>query len=391
MADVTRAREVLPGLFWVGVFDRDLRVFDIVMRTPYGTTYNAFLLKTDRGTVLFETVKVFFQDEFLAKIADALGPDGTLDYIVLDHAEPDHSGSLVAVLERYPGATVIATPAALANIKHIGHITAQTKTLASSQLRTLDLGNVHLKFLMTPFLHWPDTMVTAILELRALMTCDVFGAHFCDPRVFDAEMHDRASELDHAFHHYFECIMRPFAPFVLRGMDTIEHQLGFPFDELQVVCCGHGPVLRERLREKLELYASVYGYTKAMAEHVRRGVEGEGVTVVAFDVVDAETEAVMREVQTAQGLVIGSNTIMGDAVTPIYDVLGRLNQIVHQGKVMGVFGSYGWSGEGVTNVEERLKQLKVKQPVPPLRVQLKPTQEQLDACVEWGRSFAQGL
>nr|CAI11385.1 A-type flavoprotein [Entamoeba moshkovskii] len=403
-----KALEVVPNLYWVGVLDYDLKVFDIVMTTPYGTSYNSFLLKTEKGNVLFETCKESFAKECIERIEDVIGKEGTVDYIVLNHTEPDHSGSLVNILERYPEATVVATVAALNNIKYIGHITDSTKTISSVKVKTLDLGNYHLKFLIQPFLHWPDTMMTVIEEMRVIVTCDMFGAHYCDPRVFNDQMEDRMKDMEDSYKHYFDCIFHPFKQHVMKGLNMIETQMGFPVEELKAICCSHGPVLRTNIKENIErykgwaqptvlknkvviAYGSAYGYTEMMAQKIAEGIKSVGVEVTFHNVVTSTVEAVLKDFEDAKGLLLGTPTIVGDAIAPIMMIACNLNPIVHCNRYIQCFGSHGWSGEGVKNVSSRIQQLKVKQPVEPLAARFKPTGDELKQCVEWGVKFAEAL
>ena len=403
-----KAKEIVPNLFWVGVLDKDLRVFDIIMHTPYGTSYNSFLLKTATHNVLFETCKENFTGECLARIEDAIGKEAKIDYIVLNHTEPDHSGSLVHILERYPDATVVATSAALMNIKSIGHIKPTTKTINSMQKRELDLGDVHLKFLIQPFLHWPDTMMTVITELKVLVTCDVFGAHCADERVCDDLMEDRLADLDDAYKHYFDCIFGPFKPYVLKGIAMIETQMGFPVEELKAVCCSHGPVLRKNIRDRIELYrkyaqppvlknkvviayGSAYGYTEAMAHKIAEGVRAAGAEASVHDIVKSSVDAIMKDFEDAKGLLLGSPTLVGDALPPMYVILSNLNPIIHASRYVQCFGSYGWSGEATKNLGQRIDQLKVKQPVPALSCKFNPDEDMLQSCFEWGQKFATAI
>lgn len=403
-----KALEVVPKLYWVGVLDSDLRVFDIIMTTPYGTSYNSFLLQTEKGNVLFETCKENFADECLERIESVIGSEGKIDYIVLNHTEPDHSGSLVKILAKYPEATVIATPAALGNIKYIGHITDDTKTLNSVKIKELDLGDFHLKFLIQPFLHWPDTMMTVIEELKVLVTCDVFGAHCADPRVFNDQMEDRIADMDDAYKHYFDCIFGPFKPYVLKGIAMIETKLGFPVEELKAICCSHGPVLRKNIKENIEryrawsqppalknkvviTYGTAYGYTEKMAHEIAEGIKSEGVEVSIHDIVKSSVDAVLKDFEDAKGLLVGSPTLVGDAIPPMAIILASLNPIIHCNRFIQCFGSYGWSGEAVKNLSARIDQLKCKQPVKPLAIRFKPDEDESKTCFQWGVDFAKAL
>nr|BAN38858.1 type A flavoprotein, putative [Entamoeba histolytica] len=403
-----KALEVVKDLYWVGVFDKELRVFDIIMTTPYGTSYNSFLLKSEKGNVLFETCKENFAGECLERIEDVIGKEGKLDYIVLNHTEPDHSGSLVHILEKYPEATVIGTMAALNNIKYIGHIKENTKTLNSGKIKTLDLGNYHLKFLIQPFLHWPDTMMTVIEEMKVLVSCDVFGGHYADERVFNDQMMERIKDMDDAYKHYFDCIFGPFKNYVIKGLDMIETQMGFPSDELKAICCSHGPVLRPHIKENIEryrqwaqpialknkvviAYGSAYGYTQKMAEQISEGIKSTGVEVKMFNIVESSVGDVLKEFEDAKGLLLGTPTLVNDTIPPIMQIACSLNPTIHCNGFVQCFGSFGWSGEGVKNLSARIVQLKVHQPVEPLSIKFQPNSNELQTCFEWGKKFAEAL
>ncbi|EKE38815.1 hypothetical protein ENUP19_0367G0022 [Entamoeba nuttalli] len=403
-----KALKVCENLYWVGALDNDLRVFDIIMSTPYGTSYNSFLLTTSEGNILFETVKENFAQECLSRVTDVIGESGKIDYIVCNHTEPDHSGSLVHILEKFPQATVIATFAALTNIKYIGHITKKTKTIDSTKNKQFKLGQYTLNFFIQPFLHWPDTMMTVIPELKVLLPCDVFGAHCADPRVFNDEMTDRIKDLDDAYKHYFDCIFGPYTSFVLKGINILENDIGFPVDELKAICCSHGPVLRTNIKENIErykkwsqpkvlkdrviiAYGSAYGYTEMMAEKIAEGVKSVGVEVIMHNIVTSSVDAILNDFENSKGLLLGTPTLVGEALPPMYIILAHLNPIVHCSRYVQCFGTYGWSCEGVRNLSVRIDQLMVRRPVRPLSFRFKPTEESLKECFEWGKTFATAL
>ena len=203
--------QVTQDITWVGALDPNLRIFDIIMETKYGTTYNSYIVKGTEKIALFETVKEGFFDEWLAKIEEVVDPSD-IDYIILDHTEPDHGGSLAFVLDHCPKATVVATQAAITFLEEIAnrkfpHIVAKDSV-------SLDLGGKTLQFIMAPFLHWPDSMYTYIPESKVLITCDSFGCHYSDERVFNDAIDDPSDLMD-AYKYYFDCIMGPFKTFVL--------------------------------------------------------------------------------------------------------------------------------------------------------------------------------
>lgn len=401
-----QAKLVKKDLYWVGVHDIKLRVFDIIMRTPYGTTYNSFLLRGTKATVLLETAKEPFWKEYEQRIDSVIGHDGKVDYIVLNHTEPDHSGSLVKLLDRWPTVTVVATESAIHNLARITHREFKKIVLTAelSPMPTIDVGGYVLRFIISPWLHWPDTMFTYIEGARAIVTCDFFGAHYSNPKIFNdlmtepQEIHD----VPDAYKYYFDCIFSPYRQWVLKGLDNIKD---LDFD---VICCSHGPVLRTDLPRYIEMYrkwaqppvienrvviayVSAYKYTKELADTIAASLEREGVGSERYDLVETPVEELMVRFDLARGLLLGTPTIVGEALPPIWDVTSRLNPVIHADRVFGVFGSYGWSGQGTANVMARIDQLKCKAPLEPFTVIFRANAEDHKRCAEWAIKFARAV
>ncbi|BFU19202.1 type A flavoprotein, putative [Entamoeba histolytica HM-1:IMSS-B] len=398
------AVKVVDNLYWVGVFDFDLRTFDVIVPTPFGTTYNSFLLTTNDGNVLFETVKEPFYQEHLERIENVIGKKGQINYIILNHTEPDHSGSLNHILEKYPNATIIATVAALNNLKFISHLSPEVKTVCSIKLKSLQVGEYHLKFLIQPFLHWPDTMMTVIEELKILLPCDFFAVHYAEPKLFDDQIEGKEHIFEKLYRHYFDAVMSPFKSSVLKGVQLVETQMGFPVEELQVICCSHGLIIRKDIKKIIEkykewsqpqmlknkvivVYGSAYGYTKIMTNKIVEGIKSTGVEVIVYNIVNTTITEILKDFKDAKGLLLGSPTIVGDATPPFYDLLGHLNPFMHNNRLIQCFGSFGWSGEGVKNLIPRIQQLKVKEVNKPLSIRFRPTKEQEIECFNWGKDF----
>ena len=163
------------GLYWAGILDPDLRVFDIIMHTEFGTTYNSYLLRGSEKTAIFETAKLKFWDEYEEKLDEVL-PGGKLDYLVMNHTEPDHAGTVEKLIEKYPGMVIIATATAISFLHEI--VNCDFSSLAVSDGDTLSLGGKTLRFMILPQLHWPDTMYTYVEEDGLLFPCDSFGSHY---------------------------------------------------------------------------------------------------------------------------------------------------------------------------------------------------------------------
>ena len=391
------AIKAMDDLWWVGVEDHDLRVFDIVMHSDWGTSYNAYAVRGAEGVALFETVKEKFFDEYLQNLKEVCSLD-EVKYIVVGHTEPDHSGSLEKLLDLTPNATVVGSATAITFLKEIVN-----KPFASRAVKegdTIDLGGRTLTFLSVPFLHWPDSMYTYIPEMKALFTVDSFGCHYADDRVFNDLIDGDFTE---AYKYYFDCIMGPFKPFVLKALDKIK-----PLD-IQFIGNGHGPVLRANIPHYLELYrqwatpvvvpaderrvaiayVSAYGYTKQLAGVIADALAEGGVKhVELYDLVECDLEAARAAVQTADGFLLGSPTLVGDALPPIYEMLVGLNPIIHKGKPAGAFGSYGWSGEAVPKLTAQMQAIGLKLPVEGLKVRFKPSEAQLAEARQFGLDFA---
>lgn len=401
---------IIPGITSVGVQNPDLRVFDIVMRTPFGTSYNAYLVQGSSATALIETVKDKFLPGLLSSIRETIG-NKPIDYIVMNHTEPDHTGAALELWkEHYPNARFIGTKTNGTFLRQIAN--AELPHRAVSEGETLDLGGITLRFIMAPFLHWPDTMFTYIPENGTLFTCDFLGAHYSDPRVLDSAVPDDILKGDYAraFEFYFRSIMSPFLPHVRSALDKL--------DKLNIgtVCTGHGLVLTKDIPRYLALYrdwsrnipprdevvipyVSAYGYTREIATAIAEGISQDGrLKTSLYDMVYNDEESfrkrlssVAEEIRACRAFLLGSPTIVGDALPPMWDLLSALNPFIHGGKTAGTFGSYGWSGEAVRNMEERLKQLRFKLPLPPFRVNFKPSVEDLEKARAFGKSFAEAV
>ena len=391
------AIKAMDDLWWVGVEDHDLRVFDIVMHSDWGTSYNAYAVRGTEGVALFETVKEKFFDEYLANLKEVCSLD-EVRYIVVDHTEPDHSGSLEKLLELAPNATVVGSATALTFLKEIVNRPFASRAVKDGE--TIDLGGRTLTFLSVPFLHWPDSMYTYIPELGALFTVDSFGCHYADDRVFNDLIDGDFTE---AYKYYFDCIMGPFKPFVLKALDKIKGL------DIRFIGNGHGPVLRADIPKYLEMYrawatpvvkpaderrvaiayVSAYGYTKQLAGVIADALAEGGVKhVELYDLVEQDLETARAAVQSADAFLLGSPTLVGDALPPIYEMLVGLNPIIHKGKPAGAFGSFGWSGEAVPKLTAQMQAIGLALPVEGLMVRFKPSEAQLAVARLFGLNFA---
>lgn len=388
------ALEISSGIFSVGASDPDMRTFDVVVPTAFGSSYNAYLVRGERATALVETVHEKKCEEFLANIRTVCDVS-TIDYIVMNHTEPDHSGSLLELLRLAPRAKVVASASAIKFLKKITNSEFESIT-ATSSLR-LDLGAKNLEFIIAPNLHWPDSMFTYIPENRALFTCDFLGAHYYEE---NHPLFSKIASLDGyniSLKVYFDCIFSPFKKFVQNGLQKIA-----PLD-LSLVCPSHGPILdggiqkvietyaqwssREELpRHAVVAYASAYGYTRLLAETAETTLKENGFSVKIYDLGVTPPEIVAGEVNRASLIFLGTPTFNRDALLPVWELVAHLSVVANAGKKVGVFGSYGWSGEGVPLLVEHLKQMKFNVCGEGFRAVFKPSAEEISSMKEYVKS-----
>lgn len=388
-------------IYSVGVQDPNLRIFDIVMYTKYGTTYNSYLIKGSEKIALIENVKYKFFDQFLDNLKSVVDPT-KIDYLIINHTEPDHSGSIERLLDLNPDIKIFGSSAAIKFLKKITNKRFDSEIVKDGQI--ISLGNKTLKIINAPFLHWPDSIYTYLMEDKILFTCDSFGCHYSTENLDINWIMEKDKEgfMD-AYKYYYDVIMSPFKTYVLQAIEKIKDL------EIDIIATGHGPILTNYKDELVNLYkswseelisqpekpyvviayVSAYGYTEMIANKIADGIKEKGIEAQIFNVIEHKMEDILSKIYKAKGVLFGSPTINSDAILPIYEILIRLNPIIHGGKVAGAFGSYGWSGEAVTNIESRLKQLKLKVVEPGLKINFKPNEEELKKAYEFGILIAE--
>ncbi|MBM7614858.1 FprA family A-type flavoprotein [Alkaliphilus hydrothermalis] len=397
--------KIKEDLHWIGMIDKDLRIFDVIMKTEYGTGYNSYLLKGSEKVAIFENVKYKYFSDYLSMIK-TLTPIEKIDYVVVNHTEPDHSGSLQELLKLNPNITVVGTKPALRFLHQI--INFPFREMEVKEGDSISLGNKTVRFIEAPFLHWPDSMYSYVEEDNTLISCDSFGCHYASHEIFNDQLEKdplKYADLQSAYEYYYEMIMGPFRPYVLKALDKIE-----PL-KIDVVCPGHGPILRENIDYYLNLYrqwsratkiedglkrvtisyVSAYGYTQQIAEEIEKGIKSLGdFEVYIYDILHSRDEDILGKIFYSDGLLFGSPTIAADALKPVYDILSQVNPLVHGGKTAAAFGSYGWSGEATKNIEGRLQQLRMKIE-PALKINFKPSDGQLAEAYQYGVEFGKKL
>lgn len=398
--------KLTENVYWLGVQDHELEVFDVVMETKYGTSYNSYFVRGEEKVALFDTVKAPYFEDYLQKIVKLVSIED-IDYIIVHHTEPDHAGSIEKLIKLNPNITVIASAVAIRYLRNIVNIDFKSQAVKMND--TLDLGGRTLQFISAPNLHWPDTIYSYLVEDEILFTCDSFGSHYAFDDVLMSKLPETKNEdyMD-ALLNYYNPIFAPFKTYVLKAIASLSRL------SIKMICPGHGPVLDTRIEEIIGIYkkwstedystdklavipfTSAYGYTKAMAQAVKEGIlmVNPQVSVRLYDL-DIKSfpevkDQLFNDLYAADAIAIGATTVNKDAVPIVWDVLTGMNPVTHGGKFGAAFGSYGWSGEAVDNVHTRLTQLKLKM-LEPVKLCFKPDEEKLVDAVALGKSIGRSL
>ncbi len=394
----TEVLDITKDVKWIGVLDYDIVTFDVVMETKFGTTYNSYFVNGQKKAII-ETSKEKFWDVYLEKIQKFTDP-ADIDYIVLNHTEPDHSGNLANLLKIAPKAKVVASRIAINYLQDL--LGKPFEHVVAKDGDSLDLGNKTLRFISAPNLHWPDSMYTYLVEDKLLFTCDSFGCHYAHHNMYD----DQVGDFSEAFRYYFDVILKPFSKFMIKAIEKIR-----PL-EIDGVLTGHGPLLIKDWKKWVDLseeyanqalaapqndfvfipYVSAYDNTGKMARAIAEGVKSAG----NFDVEVADIEMMSigdldERLTRCAGVVVGSPTINQNILLPIYKLFALISPIRDKGKVAGAFGSYGWSGEGSKYLSSNLSNLKLNMVGDGVFIKFTPHQEEFLQCFDYGKQIGEKM
>ena len=375
--------KIADNVYYVGVSNPTLRVFDIIMCTEYGTTYNSYLVKGADKTALIDGAHKGFEANFQEKV-EAITDFANIDYMVVNHTEPDHSGAIRLVIEKNPDIVVYGTAACLKNLDNI--VRLPFNRVAVKDGDTLELGGKTLTFCVSPNIHWPDTMMTYLAEDKILFSCDFLGAHFAEPTMYVHKAYKK--ELyEKEFKVYYDAIMGPFAKFVIRALDRIKDL------DIALVCPSHGPMImggdiqvamdtyrkwatpEEKTDKTVAIYyVSAYGYTRQMCQYLAEKLEAKGLVVSAFDVIKTDAADIAAHLED-DCLVFGSPTLNRAALKPVLDVISSIDAVGAAGRPYATLGCFGWSGEACAQLNDRCNSIKMKQVGESVRSQFTPTDE----------------
>lgn len=355
---------IKPGIYWVGAVDWNVRNFH-GYRTNFGTTYNSYVVESDK-VALIDTVKKGFEDQLFERL-DHAGIE-EIDYLIVNHIEMDHASSLENVLEKFPKAEIVTSERGRKGLKDAYGIEREVEIVDTGD--ELDLGDKTLTFVRIPMVHWPDSMATYSVEDGVMLPNDAFGLHYASNKRFDDEFSEE--EMGRIFHEaakYYANIVLVYSKQVRKALSQIE-DLGL---ELDVIAPSHGIIWRDRIPEILNrykawssgeaedkiviVYDTMWGHSEEAAEELARGVAECEVDFKLYNLKNSDRTEIMSEVMLSKGVVIGSPTLNGEIYPSVAEFLTYMKGLEPFDKIAAAFGSYGWSGEAVGKIKEVFEEL----------------------------------
>lgn len=386
--------QVKPDVYWVGAVDWNLRYFHgPTYYTHRGTTYNAYLVK-DEKIALVDCVYEPFADELLENIRQLVNP-ADIDYIIVNHIEPDHSGALPKVAEAAPNAKIICSQKAKDGLNKYYGLDREYQVVKTGD--EISLGSRTVKFILAPMLHWPDSMFSYIPEDKLLLPNDAFGQHYASSFRFNDQVDNHILMEEAA--KYYANILLPFSKLVLKKLEEIT-QMGL---EIDMIAPSHGIIWRQNPQQILDaytrwaqgkagnkaviIYDTMWNSTQFMAKSILDGIIAEGIEAKLFKMSVSNTTEVIGEILDSKAILVGSSTFHGDYLPSLAPVLDELIGLKPSGRIGMAFGSYGWRSEGVPHLEKMMTNAGIELVHESIAVNWRPSEEELAKCREAGQAI----
>lgn len=350
------------NVYWVGVRDWNRRIFDALIPLPKGTSYNAYLVIGSEGKALIDTVNPGFEHELEGKIRSLIGPE-EIDYIIMNHAEPDHAGAIPYMMKIAPKANLITT-ARGAKMAQIYYRVPQDRIIFAADNDAISLGDKTLRFIDAPMLHWPETMFTFLEEDGILFPCDFFGSHLAGG-VYSDEVEDI---IVHAQRYWGE-IMMPYRAMAQKALDKISKL------NIKVIAPSHGPIYRkpdliisaykrwaagETKRKTTMAYVSMWGSTETMIKQMAEALTLNGIDIALYNLIVADVGELVKDLVDSRAVVIGAPTVLGGAHPLAIYAAYLIKALRPPVKFAVILSSYGWAGNAVRQIQEIVKDLKIE-------------------------------
>ncbi|WP_339317574.1 FprA family A-type flavoprotein [Paenibacillus sp. FSL R10-2734] len=352
--------KIADNIYWVGkIDDREVPFHRLVLSS--GTTYNSYLLNTEKPTVI-DAVDLAFGREFVENLSKMIDP-ATIQYIVINHTEPDHSGGLAALSGRAEHATIVCTEKAVDELKEMYKL-HHRNFLVVKDGDTLDIGGKTLLFKETPYLHTEETMITYCVEDKILFPCDIFSSHVAVKALFEDEC---GYDITDEFVGYYNAIIHPHRRYVRTLITALESL------DIQMICPSHGYILRHDIQKYIDIYdkysantiedkrvtivyTTIKNNTKKVAEQMKSIFEANQIQTTVFNADKSDMADMITSIQAADAVFIGGSTKYADMVGNLEPLLIQLKEMNLEGKLAVAFGSYGWSGEAIEVIQDYLNE-----------------------------------
>jgi len=357
-----KPREIKPGIHWVGAVDWDRRLFDSLIPLPDGTSYNSYLIRGSEKTALIDTVDPTMQGMLINNLNQL--KIETIDYVVANHAEPDHSGAIPQVLRKYPRAKVVVTPKCRDMLIDLFMI-PEEKFITVNDKETISLGDRTLEFIHAPWVHWPETMLTYLRQDRILFPCDFFGSHLATTDLYVSD----EGQVYEATKRYYAEIMMPFRTTIQKNLEKLKEYA------IDLIAPSHGPiydkpefilkayyswVFDEPKNIVVLPYISMHGSTRKMVEYLVGALAQRGVTVKQFDLAVTDIGKLAMALVDAATVVIGTPTVLAGPHPNVAYAAVLANALRPNLKFISIIGSYGWGGKAVEQLAAMIPNLKVE-------------------------------
>ncbi len=392
-----KLKEIADKIYYVGVNDRQKALFENMWPLPYGVSYNSYLI-VDEKTVLVDTVDVCYSDIFLKKIEDALA-GRELDYLIWNHMEPDHAGSIRLLRHRYPGVQIVGNTKTFGMLAGFHGIKEGLYEVKEGD--SLNIGNRSLTFYMAPMVHWPEVMVTYDATDKLLFSADAFGTYGAlDGGVIDTEMN---------VEHFWEEMVRYYANIVGKYGSPVQMALRkLSGLEIQTICSTHGPVWRENISKVVGIYdrlsryegeegvvvvyGSMYGNTEQMAEAIASSLADNGVrNIVMHNVSKSPASYILKDIFKYKGLIIGSPTYSNQLFPEVDSLLTKIEMREVKNRYFGYFGSFCWAGAAVKRLCAFGEKMKWQTVGCPVEQKQGLIADKYEDCLALGKAMAEAI
>ena len=390
-------KRITNDIYYVGVNDRQKNLFENLWPLPFGVSYNSYLI-VDENTVLVDTVEITYVDSFLKKIEEALN-GRPLDYLIVNHMEPDHSGSIRILRQIYPNLRIVGNRLTFGILN--GYHSITDGLLEVKEGDTLSFGKHRLTFYMSPMVHWPEVMMTFDETEKILFSADAFGTYgTLDGGLFDSDMHTER---------YWEEMIRYYANIVGKYGNHVQKALQkLSLLDIQTICSTHGPVWQQEKEKAIAIYnrlsryeaaegatiiyGSMYGNTEQMAEIIASAIAEEGIkNIMMHNVSKSPASFILKDVFKYKGILIGSPTYSGNIFPKIDAILKMIEMREVQNRLFGYFGSYTWASAAVKRLAAFHENMKWELVGNPVEMKQSMNIEIAEKCVKLGKDMAKRL